>query len=217
MTINNVRIDASIQEIFIRLHEWTNGHIWKNLVFVFGRTERSPSKQIERSAEFTSITQGMRYEYINLKFWRRDALSIAESEIFSYSLYHFKELDERLKNLKKLLFNLAGEQKWKILVNEETLEMRDMTASDFDKMKYITLNVNQNKYCQVGEDGLINAKSNDLCWPMPTFDDNGDYEVDFDTNEPKYTDNKWALVEDIRSFRKIIADFMEHPVKTETG
>ena len=58
MTINNVRIDSSIQEIFIRLHEWTNGHIWGNLVFVFGRTDCSPNKHIERLSEMTSITKG---------------------------------------------------------------------------------------------------------------------------------------------------------------
>ena len=115
------------------------------------------------------------------------------------------------------MFNLALEQKWKILVKEEPLKLRDMSTSDFDKMKYTTLNVNQNRYCQVGEDGLINATSTDLCWPMPSFDDSGDYEIDIDSVEPTYTDNKWALIEDIRSFRRIIADFMEHPVKTETG
>ena len=65
MTINNVRIDSSIQEIFIRLHEWTNGHIWQNLVFVFGRTERSPNKQSERFFETTSITKGMKLDYLN--------------------------------------------------------------------------------------------------------------------------------------------------------
>ena len=58
MKRDNVRIDSSTQEIFIRLHEWTNGHIWKNLVFVFGRTERSPDKQSERFFETTSITKG---------------------------------------------------------------------------------------------------------------------------------------------------------------
>ena len=92
-----------------------------------------------------------------------------------------------------------------------------MFASDFDKMKYITLNVNQNRYCQVGKDGLINAELNDLCWSMPSFDEYGDYEIDMDTGEPKSADNKFVLVEDIRSFRTIIAEFMEHPVKTETG
>ena len=61
MTINNVRIDSSIQEIFIRLHEWTNGHIWNNVVFVFGRTERSPNKQSERLFETISINQGKKY------------------------------------------------------------------------------------------------------------------------------------------------------------
>ena len=58
MKRDNVRIDSSTQEIFIRLHEWTNGHIWKNLVFVFGRTERSSVKQSERFFESTSITNG---------------------------------------------------------------------------------------------------------------------------------------------------------------
>ena len=128
-----------------------------------------------------------------------------------------KELDKRLQKLKKLLFNLAREKEWKILVNEETLETRPIFASDFEKMKYITLNVNQNRYCQVGEDGLINAESNDLCWSMPSFNEYGDYEFDMDTGELKYVNDKWVLIEDIRSFRKIIAEFMKHPVKTETG
>ena len=61
MEINNVRIDSSIQEIFIRLHEWTNGNIWNNIVFVFGRTERSKDKQSETFEEMTSITKGMKY------------------------------------------------------------------------------------------------------------------------------------------------------------
>ena len=89
---------------------------------------------------------------------------------------------------------MAREKEWKILVNEETLQTRAMIASDFDKMKYITLNVNQNRYCQVGEDGYINAESNDLCWSMPSFDEYGDYEIDMDTGEPKYVNNKWVLV-----------------------
>ena len=58
MATDNVRIDSSIQEIFIRLHEWTNGHIWKNLVFVFGRTIRFPSEQSERFFETKSINKG---------------------------------------------------------------------------------------------------------------------------------------------------------------
>ena len=128
-----------------------------------------------------------------------------------------KELDKRLEKLKKLLFKLAREKEWKILVNEETLETRTMFASDFDNMKYITLNVNQNRYCQVDENGLINNELNDLCWSMPSLDEYGDYEIDMDTAEIKNADNKWVLVEDIRSFRTIIAEFMEHPVKTETG
>ena len=115
------------------------------------------------------------------------------------------------------MHKLAREKEWEILVNEETLQTRAMLASDFDKMKYITLNVNQNRYCQVGENGYINAELTDLCWSMPSFDEYGDYEIDMDTGEPKYVNNKWVLVEDIRSFRNIIAEFMEHPVKTETG
>ena len=129
----------------------------------------------------------------------------------------FIEFDGRLEKLKKSLSKLAREKEWKILVNEETLQTRSMFASDFDKMKYITLNVNQNRYCQVGKDGLINAELNDLCWSMPSFDEYGDYEIDEDTAELKSADNKFVLVEDIRSFRTIIAEFMEHPVKTETG
>ena len=128
-----------------------------------------------------------------------------------------KELDKRLQKLKKLLFKLAREKEWKVLVNENTLETRPMFASDFDKMKYITLNVNQNRYCHVGEDGFINAELSDLCWSMPNFDEYGDYEIDMNTGEPKYAKDKWVLIEDIKSFRKIIADFMKHPVKTETG
>ena len=127
------------------------------------------------------------------------------------------EFDGRLEKLKKSLIKLAREKEWEILVNEETLQTRAMFASDFDKMKYITLNVNQNRYCQVGKDGLINAELNDLCWSMPSFDEYDYYQIDEDTAELKYADNKFVLVEDIRSFRTIIAEFMEHPVKTETG
>ena len=127
-----------------------------------------------------------------------------------------KELDKRLDKLKKLLFKLAREKEWEILVKEETLQTRAMFASDFDNIKYITLNVNQNQYCQVGEDGYINTESNDRCWSMPSFDEYGDYEIDMDTGELKYADNKWVLVEGIISFRNIIAEFMKHPVKTET-
>ena len=76
MTINNVRIDSSIQEIFIRLHEWTNGHIWQNLVFVFGRTERSPNKQSERFFETTSITKGMKSDYLNTLVAFHDSYTI---------------------------------------------------------------------------------------------------------------------------------------------
>ena len=112
---------------------------------------------------------------------------------------------------------MAREKQWKILVNEKTLQTRAMISSDFNKMKYITLNVNQNRYCHVGEDGFIDAEANNLCWPMPSFDDYGDYEIDEETGEQKYRDNQWVLVEDVRIFRSIIDEFMKHPVKTETG
>ena len=93
-----------------------------------------------------------------------------------------------------------------------------MVADDFDNMKYTTLNVNQNRHCQVDEDGFINAESNQLCWSMPSLDEYGDYEFNMDDpSKPKYADNKWVLVEDIRSFGNIITEFMKHPVKTETG
>ena len=138
-------------------------------------------------------------------------------QVEKYSYFIFIEFDGRLEELKKSLSKLAREKEWKILVNEETLQTRAMFASDFDKMKYITLNVNQNRYCQVGKNGLINAELNDLCWSMPSFDEYGDYEIDMDTGEPKSADNKWVLVEDIRSFRNIIVELMKHPVKTETG
>ena len=111
---------------------------------------------------------------------------------------------------------MAREKQWKILVNEETLQTRPMISSDFNKMKYVTLNVNQNRYCHVGEDGFIDAETSNLCWPMPSFADYGDYEIDEETGV-KYRDNEWVLVEDARIFRSIIDEFMKHPVKTETG
>ena len=90
MTINNVRIDSFIREIFIRLHEWTNGHIWQNLVFVFGRTERSLNKQSERFAELKSITKGMKSDYLNTLIAFHDSYTICRFLILKIYVFHFE-------------------------------------------------------------------------------------------------------------------------------
>ena len=67
MDSSNSRIDINIQKIFERLHNWTLGKIWSNLVIVYPRFTRSSGDQFDNSMEGQSKPRDLANRFQELK------------------------------------------------------------------------------------------------------------------------------------------------------
>ena len=77
-----------------------------------------------------------------------------------------------------------------------------------------TLNVDQNRHCNLDESGHVSRKSRRTCWKMPEYDEKMDY-ILFEDYDLIHEDDKWVLIEDMKIFQSIIEDFMQSPVSSE--
>ena len=125
--------------------------------------------------------------------------------------------DEKINNLKHFLWkNMTVENDWKRRIDDSSDKSISMQESDFTNIKYVTLNVDQNRHCNLNKNGFIDAKSkNTRCWSMPNLSETNDYIIDEEYNID-FADDNWVLVDDIRIFQNIINNFKNHPVLTKT-
>ena len=180
------RLDQTIQNHFRLLQEWTFGNIWKNLLIVYNRVDRSHDKQEKRAM----LDEGS----IKNRF------------------------DKKLRDLKTFLWrNMTIENGWTRRNDDNSDELTAMKESDFKDIRYITLNVAQNRHCNLNSNGFIDADSNTnkFCWKQPNLDEYNDYITDYDWKIDS-DDNNWVLVNDIQIFQNIIQEFSHHPVSTQT-
>ena len=128
------------------------------------------------------------------------------------------EFDEKINNVKKFLWqNMTVENDWKRRIDDNSEQFISMQESDFANIKYVTLNVDQNRHCNLNSDGLIDAKlKNTRCWKMPNLSETNDYILNNDYDNIEFDDENWVLVDDIRIFQNIISEFKNHPVSTKT-
>ena len=181
------RIDQTIKNHFRLLQKWTYGNIWKNLLIVYNRVDRSYDMQLDRAIFGSSIKNSF---------------------------------DKKIADLKQILWrNMTVEHGW-TRKNDNSDELIPMQESDFDNIRYVTLNVGQNRLCNLNSDGIIDDefKTNQLCWKLPNLDQNDDYiMIDYnDDYNVDVNDKEWVLVDDIRKFQNIIKEFSDHPVSTQT-
>ena len=135
-----------------------------------------------------------------------------------YSSSIKNRFDKKLKDLKTFLWrNMTIENGWTRRNDDNSDELTEMKESDFQNIKYITLNVAQNRHCNLNSAGFIDSdsKTNKFCWKLPNLDEYNDYIMDYDLNIES-DDNNWVLVNDIRIFQNIIKEFSKHPVSTQT-
>jgi GTPase SAR1 family protein len=130
LDFDNIRLNESLQQIFENLNNWTFGHIWNNLIFVFGRVKVDEYAINTRIRDETSMHKELSRRLANIK-----------EQIF--------KIATRKKWKKSILNN-----------NETIFgSTRYMTRSDFDNIKISALNVNQNTKCRLNEDGKIQPNS----------------------------------------------------------
>ena len=135
-----------------------------------------------------------------------------------YSSSIKKRFDEKLEDLKTFLWrNMTIENGWTRRNDDNSDELTEMKESDFQNIRYTTLNVAQNRHCHLNSNGFIDAKAatNKLCWTQPNLNEYNDYIMDYDYYIDS-DDNNWVLVNDIRIFQDIIQEFSNHPVLTQT-